>query len=96
MNKEIEKLIKDNKILVPDEVWDSKNRRSPNILIGRIIEITAKENPSLRLSQIFSLFDIDLKNIEQSTESLDIWEKIQNSKYYQDNIDKFLQKMVKP
>jgi hypothetical protein len=96
MSKSIEDIIKENKnFLAPNAKWDSENRRSPNMLIGKIIEYSAVKNPSLRLSQIFSLFEINLKEIDHSTESKEIWEKIQSSKYYQENFNEFLEKLAK-
>jgi hypothetical protein len=91
MPKNIEDILEENKdFLKPNPEWDSKNRRSPNILIGRLIQFTANKYPSLRLSQIFAWYGLDMNNIQHSTESKEIWDTIQKSKVYQDNISEFL------
>lgn len=96
MSKSIEDLLEENKdFLKSNPKWDSENRRSPNILIGKLIQYSGNKYPSLRLSQIFSLYDIDLKNIQHSTESKEIWDLIQKSKLYQDNISEFLNYLEK-
>lgn len=96
MPKSIEDFVEENKdFLKSNPKWDSENRRSPNILIGKLIQYSADKYPSLRLSQLFSLYDIDLKNVQHTTESKEVWDVIQKSKVYKNNISEFLNYLEK-
>jgi hypothetical protein len=94
--KKIENLVEENKNLFKQNPnWDNTYRRSPNILIAKLIEFTAKNNPSFRLSQIFSYYGIELKDLDFSKEPKEIWDSIQecdNFKKISDDFILFIQK----
>ena len=87
----LDKSIEENKdFLKNDPEWDDINRRSPNILIAKLIEFTAKKYPSFRLNQIFLYYDIDLKNNYLDNEPKQIWDFIQRSENFNKNIEDFI------
>jgi hypothetical protein len=91
--EKIEELI-DN-ALKPNPEWDSNNRRSPNIIISKLLEFASRKNPSLRFTQLFGLFEIDIQNLNFNTESKDILDIIQNSSYYKEISDEFIDSLEK-
>lgn len=91
MSKTIEELVEENsEFLKPNPKWDLENRRSPNLIIFKILEFTARKNPSLRFGQLFSLFEIEISSINFNTESKYILDMIQNSNYYQEISNEFI------